>query len=99
MASIRGEEERRVTDLNSCRALVASPVSVYSFPYGGNKLFDLSLLKLQEESQVKVGTEKFLDHLKKFLFRNVLAGWALHGVYSIKDRGQKTKLSFARHQS
>ena len=57
-----------------------SPVSVYSFPYSRNKLFDLSLLKFQEKSQVKIGTEKLLDHLKKYFFRNVFAGRALHGV-------------------
>jgi hypothetical protein len=59
--------------------LAASPVSVYSFSYGGNKLFDLSLLKLQEESQVEVGTEEFLDHLKERFFWDIFTDRALHG--------------------
>ena len=85
----RCEEGRPVTGaivLRGCKALATSSVCVYSFPYGGDKLFYFSLFKLHEKSKVKIGTEKVPDHCKKFFLRNVLANWVLHGLYSIKDK-------------
>ena len=72
--------DRRSRDGVGAGIIAASPVSVYSFSYSGNKLFDLSLLKLHEKSQVKIGTQKFLDHLKKLFLGNTLGSQALHGL-------------------
>ena len=72
--------DRRSPGGVSAGIIAASPVSVYSSPYGGNELFDLSLVKLQEKSQVKIGTEKLPNDLKKFFLGNVLVGRPLHGL-------------------
>jgi hypothetical protein len=69
-----------------------SPISVYSFPDGGNKLFHLSLLQFHEKSQVKIGAEQFPDDFEKFFLGDVLVGRGVHGLYSIRGEGQNTKL-------
>jgi hypothetical protein len=56
------------------------PAFTYSFSHGGNKLFDLPLLKLQKKRQVKVGVEKVPDHLKEGFLGNALGDGALHAV-------------------
>ena len=68
--------------LVTVESTATSPISVYSFPDGGNKLFDLSLVKFQEKSQVKIGAEQFPDDFEEFFFGDVLVGWGLHGLYS-----------------
>jgi hypothetical protein len=60
--------------------ILPSLVFAYSFSYGGNKLFYLSLLKLQEKIEIKIGPQKLFDHLKKLFLGNVFAGRALHGL-------------------
>jgi hypothetical protein len=84
VAPIAGEEERCITAIigcSNCGILATSPASVYSFPHGGNKLFNLSLFKFQEKSQVKIGMEKLPDNPKKCFLGNSLADRALHAVF------------------
>jgi hypothetical protein len=62
-------------------ALGRSPVSVYPSSYGGDKLFEFLLFKLDEESQIKIGTEKLPDDLNKRFFRYIPLGRTkLHGL-------------------
>jgi len=44
--------------------------SFYSRPYGHDKLLQVPLFQLPQEIQIVTGVEKFLDELKKLLFRD-----------------------------
>jgi hypothetical protein len=62
------------------RIIADSAVPVYAFSYGRNKLFDLPLFKFEEKVEIKIGTEKAFDDLKKFFLGNVFVGRPLHGL-------------------
>ncbi len=93
MASFRGAEERRLTEMvvRVPSALGRSPVSVYPSSYGGDKLFEFLLFKLDEESQIKIGTEKLPDKLDNSFLGDGPAGRGLHKRYCIRDEGPKTE--------